>query len=506
MLKNLLLFTFALLLSNSTLAAQKILYVTDLEGDWEKWQDYMDLSGRFERLPSGLRLQSGYTFVFGGDAVDRYPGDLRVLSDLVSLAETQSSVILLGNRELNKMPLGDFTKADAALLQHFHETISAPKALRNRMRELQALGQVSSEAKAAESLLQTASRTGLLGRLFKKGRLATVIDQTLYVHGAWGPKTIAPPWEKIGLFGAVDLSRQVQLLNSWKDQQIEEWLQARGSRGERLHHYQGAKQGVIYGTFSDDSWKPIFPSYNFISTLKHQGIRRMVVGHRSYGPTPLVMRENEFELILADLSPWQGAATVLEIEGTRARMYSRKLSNGSRMDVSWDVLDPKSPIGKRTTDGQWITGQTDRGEWILYSNQMSFVPAEQIREKSTGVFEYVPSSSTQVPTSELQRVFAIHNDIARVAALKSFRGENLSSDQFQLLVERAWTLRNTYEIGEYIRLAREGRSAAMLPVLLRWEKQWTPPTISWQFYLLKALKEARTHITQSCRDVFAKRS
>lgn len=59
-------------------------YATDVEGNFDYWSKYIDMSHILRRLPSGdLELFLECHFVYGGDVVDRGPGDLRVLADLL---------------------------------------------------------------------------------------------------------------------------------------------------------------------------------------------------------------------------------------------------------------------------------------------------------------------------------------------------------------------------------------------------------------------------------------
>jgi hypothetical protein len=91
-------------------------FITDVEGDIEHLQRcvegsevlYYDGSGR-------LCLRDGCVFVFGGDAFDRGPGDLRVGSLLVELKARYGErvVLLMGNRDINKMRFTSELSLDA---------------------------------------------------------------------------------------------------------------------------------------------------------------------------------------------------------------------------------------------------------------------------------------------------------------------------------------------------------------------------------------------------------
>jgi hypothetical protein len=81
-------------------------YATDVEGNYDYWSRYIELSKILNRLPTGeLQLLDNCHFVFGGDVVDRGPGDLRVLADLLRLKRSYSLRVhfIMGNRDINKM-------------------------------------------------------------------------------------------------------------------------------------------------------------------------------------------------------------------------------------------------------------------------------------------------------------------------------------------------------------------------------------------------------------------
>ena len=78
-------------------------YATDVEGNYEYWTKYIEISKILNRLPSGeLELRTDCHFVYGGDVVDRGPGDLRVLSDLLAIKRKYPEKVhfIMGNRYL----------------------------------------------------------------------------------------------------------------------------------------------------------------------------------------------------------------------------------------------------------------------------------------------------------------------------------------------------------------------------------------------------------------------
>jgi hypothetical protein len=85
-----------------------ILYITDIEGDYEYWERFLNFSSVLRRnSDESLDLADGYQFVYGGDICDRGYGDLRILMDLIKLKEKHQDRVhfVLGNRDINKLRL-----------------------------------------------------------------------------------------------------------------------------------------------------------------------------------------------------------------------------------------------------------------------------------------------------------------------------------------------------------------------------------------------------------------
>ena len=55
----------------------KVGYVTDIEGNLNFWNNYVNISKVLDRRDGQLQLRDDCHFVFGGDICDRGPGDLR---------------------------------------------------------------------------------------------------------------------------------------------------------------------------------------------------------------------------------------------------------------------------------------------------------------------------------------------------------------------------------------------------------------------------------------------
>ena len=85
---------------------KEISVLGDLEGNITRFNDFIDKSEALYRNPDGsLQIRDGHHFVFLGDVMDRGPGSLRIMNDLISLKEQSPDnvTIILGNRDINKL-------------------------------------------------------------------------------------------------------------------------------------------------------------------------------------------------------------------------------------------------------------------------------------------------------------------------------------------------------------------------------------------------------------------
>ena len=89
-------------------------YVTDIEGNWEYLMSYVERSPALTLKSfrsdgsAELELEDGWSFMHGGDAVDKggpVGGSVRVARTLVALkkAYPMRVTLILGNRDINKM-------------------------------------------------------------------------------------------------------------------------------------------------------------------------------------------------------------------------------------------------------------------------------------------------------------------------------------------------------------------------------------------------------------------
>jgi hypothetical protein len=204
-------------------------YCTDVEGDYDYWNRYIQISRVLSRDPQSktLRLKDRAHFVFGGDAVDWGSGDVRFVAELVSLHEKYPGRvhIVLGNRDINKLRLlqelrPQYLKTHnlKTLPQPYwtrrtgktpHEqclgaeilctqndmatrlrwilqfTMGAPSAFEYRRQELEVLTNRKNiqDDDVVMSFLNEIRQGGSLRKLLNIGKLGVIMGNTLFVHG-----------------------------------------------------------------------------------------------------------------------------------------------------------------------------------------------------------------------------------------------------------------------------------------------------------------------------------
>ncbi|KAF0688521.1 Aste57867_19863 [Aphanomyces stellatus] len=112
-----------------TRTTMQVLYITDVEGNWDYFDAFVAVAGREDGPHGGalsftddsktqLTLRDGYIFVFGGDVGDKGVGTLRIIMLLVDLKQRYPGrvVLIAGNRDINKMRwTSEFTDIEMCL-------------------------------------------------------------------------------------------------------------------------------------------------------------------------------------------------------------------------------------------------------------------------------------------------------------------------------------------------------------------------------------------------------
>jgi hypothetical protein len=226
-------------------------YITDVEGNLDYFLRFVegskvldllegndDCSSSFSSTSLKLSLRDHCYFVYGGDAVDKGPGDIRLVRALVDLKRRHPNrvYLLVGNRDLNKLRFtAELSDADMArpirdippphwdpsapTLQEFLErmlikekedknvsikdlntrvnrlhyllkhTLGCPETFTFRRKELSLLwglpkSEISDEQVVDSFLHEAAHQEGSLRQYFEVADVAVCIGNTLFCHGA----------------------------------------------------------------------------------------------------------------------------------------------------------------------------------------------------------------------------------------------------------------------------------------------------------------------------------
>jgi hypothetical protein len=384
--------------SGTSKADHPVAYLTDVEGIWEKLASfcrdnphvYLETGGR-------LVVRPGATFVYGGDAVDRGPDGLRVVRTLLDAKRQQPSqvVLLAGNRDINKLRLAreltghplPRTPADVrgaprpVLLRWILEnTMGARGAFEFRRAELARTAAPVSEEDVVDSFLEDLGPGGALRDYLAACQLVHRIGNTLFVHGGVHERSL----EVVPSRGRVEgVDAWMEALNHWYREQIAAFREGRLDENgtpawEPLIAYQAPTPGerintasVVYGRMADARNHPGLPSPTLITTLARSGIHRLVVGHTPSGDCPSLLREEAFELILADNSYGrvEGASRLFLREDSVCVEGQVKLDEGRLEQVRFQLAlgDTSAPIGRQLLDtGHLVKGPLASGDWLLF--------------------------------------------------------------------------------------------------------------------------------------------
>ena len=97
-------------------------YLTDVEGNFEYFEDYVAISKVLEwedQSKTALRLKDNALFVFGGDSQDKGCGDIRFTTLMVALKQRYPDRVrlIIGNRDANKLRLASELSDEARRTQ-----------------------------------------------------------------------------------------------------------------------------------------------------------------------------------------------------------------------------------------------------------------------------------------------------------------------------------------------------------------------------------------------------
>jgi len=353
-----------------------IAYLTDIEGRWDKLASFADGNPLVRLDGTALRLADGATFVFGGDAIDRGPAGRRIVDTLLAArAEYGERVVLLaGNRDINKLRLVHELAGEppegapsgvsrGALLRWiFARTMGAPKAFDHRAAEL---GTTDDEA-VVQSYLDDLAPGGALRRYLAACRLGFRAGATLFLHG--GLTT-----ENFGAATGVDA--WLAGLDAFYREELAAF--AAGRIPAELIAYQAPLPGthenqdsVVYARPTDEHGNPRLPAADLIARLRGEGIQRVVVGHTPSGDCPAIVREGDFELVMADNSYGRielGSQVAFTDDTTHVRAQT-ELDDGRFVRVDFtSARGEGAPLGLRDREtGQLVKAPLEDGGYLMF--------------------------------------------------------------------------------------------------------------------------------------------
>jgi hypothetical protein len=368
-----------------------IVYITDLEGRWDKLERACAGNPHVTLRGDGLELAPGASLVFGGDAIDRGPAGRRIVASLLAAKRRYGDrvVLLAGNRDINKLRLhrelaghppaaappevlGD---RPALLRWIFANTMGAREAFAHRAAELQAAGAPAGDEDVVDSFAGDVAPGGPLAEYLASACLAHLAEGTLFVHGGVTADSLGaiPGRERVE-----DVRGWIDGLNAFYAEQLAAFAEQRVRGGipgwAPIVAYQAPLPGtamnqasVVYGRLADAHNDPRLPEPAVVERLKRAGIGRLVVGHTPVGDVPAVLRRDGFTLVMADNSYGRLECGVrLVVEAERVAWSGRcRLDDGSEVDVSAVVDDGPSPVGAVTTDGRLVKAPL-AGGWLLF--------------------------------------------------------------------------------------------------------------------------------------------
>jgi hypothetical protein len=371
----------------------KIAYLTDVEGQWHKLQDFARENPLVTLDGTTLSVVPGAIFVFGGDAVDRGTDARRIVHTLLDAKRRMPDqvVLLAGNRDINKLrlarelqgiffyPLPDELKnADRPTLLKwiFRFTMGAPNAFAHRQAELK----IEDEQAVAQSFLDDIMPGGELAEYLRVCQLAFRSGSTLFVHGGITDESLGhvPDHDQ----KIVSPDQWIDALNAWYRGQVQAFFDhaskdATHTGWSELIAYQAPAKfsrrnqaSVVYGRTTDDHNNPHLPDAATMRALTDAGLHRVVVGHTPMGDTPSILRASDFEMVFADncYAPLErGILVLLDDDALRVRAQGRTaIGEVVEIDFSLSKKQVDPLIGKRDADsGLLVKGPMVDGRYLL---------------------------------------------------------------------------------------------------------------------------------------------
>lgn len=362
-----------------------IAYLTDVEGRWDKLVSFTSGNPHVSLVDGELRLTDGVTFVFGGDAIDRGPHARRFVSLLLAARRRYGDrvILLAGNRDINKVRLvtelggkphhrAPATTTRPELLRWtLANTMGAAKAFGYRADELREAGAPADDDAVVESFLADLGPGGELRSYLNESRLGFRLGSTLFLHGGITAENFLLAPRSVP---ARDVDEWLSNLERFRQDELATF--GSGARPDALIQYQAQgpdklNQGsVVYARPTDDRGNPQLPPRAVVEQLLSNGVRRLVVGHTPSGDCPAVLRDGEFELVLADNSYGRlerGSQLALTDTTTHVSAVTQ-LDGGENANVQFtsERYQPP-PLGLRLKNtGRLVKARLESGEFLLF--------------------------------------------------------------------------------------------------------------------------------------------
>ncbi len=368
-----------------------IAYLTDIEGRWDKLESFTEGNPHVSLVDGSLRLADGVTFVFGGDAIDRGAHGRRIVALLLAARREYGErvVLLAGNRDINKLRLRrelggappegtpDEVRKGARgdlLRWIFARTMGATEAFAHRAAELVAQGLDGGDEDVVQSYLDDLAQGGALRAYLEQCRLGFRSGSTLFVHGG-------VTLENFGVVPGLperlpDVDSWVLGLNQFYAEEISAF--ASGVHPSALIAYQAPHPGtrsnqesVVYARPTDELGNPALPGEAAIARLRTSGVGRLVIGHTPSGDCPAIVRDGDFEMVLADNSYGRvERGSQLFLTDHQASVVAlTELDGGTLASVHFtsDRRDLGSPLGRRDPrTGELVKARLASGHYLLF--------------------------------------------------------------------------------------------------------------------------------------------
>ena len=362
-----------------------ISYLTDVEGRWDKLVSFTTGNPYVSLVDGELHLADGVTFVFGGDAIDRGAHGRRFVSLLLAAkrAYGERVILLAGNRDINKLRLvtelggkpragapADGTRAEI-LRWTLANTMGAAKAFEFRATELRELGEPADDEAVVDTCLSDLAPGGALRAFLNASRLGYRAGSTLILHGGVTPENFlkipnaAPARDVDAWLAELDQFHRAELAKFESGQRPDALIAYQAQGPDKLN-----QASVVYARPTDELGNPQLPPPAIITRLLENGIRRVVVGHTPSGDCPAILRDGEFELVLADNSYGRlehGSQVAFTDDVTHVSARTQ-LDGGREENVRLTVeREQDVPLGRREQDtGRLVKGRLENGDYLLF--------------------------------------------------------------------------------------------------------------------------------------------